>query len=158
MSVDPVDYDVDENEFFHPEEIQVNIKNQVPFVKYTRKEFHEFKLIELTIEDGEPGIKEVASFIYPFWMGQRQFIYFSDDGQLMFERLVYERFLIYRRESLNDDQNPAKCRWVLEQRIANLPSEFLKNTQFPFFLSPDFQHYLDIDQVHDTFIIRETLS
>lgn len=39
----------------------------------------------------ETEVRELASFVYPFWNGKgaMQFIYFSENGEFMFERLVY---------------------------------------------------------------------
>jgi hypothetical protein len=44
------------------------------------------------------------------------------------------------------------------KRLTNLPEEFTTGTQYPFYLSPDFKKYLDIDQQQETFIIREVLT
>jgi len=39
----------------------------------------------------EREVKEVASFIYPYWKGKMQFIYVSEDAKYMYERLFFER-------------------------------------------------------------------
>ncbi len=111
ISKDPVEEDVNEAEYFHPDDIREKVKGQLPYAKYTSKKFHEFRLIELDIEDGEAVVKEVCSFIYPYWQGRMQFIYFSEDGEYMFERLVFQRFLIYRRVSIGDEDRPTRVRW-----------------------------------------------
>ena len=72
-------------------------------------------------------------------------MYFSENGDYMFERLSYNRFNIYRRIPLNDPNRPAKCKWDLVKRLSNIPSDFLSQTQHPFYMAPDFMQYLDID-------------
>lgn len=76
----------------------------------------------------------------------------------MFERLFFNRLMVYKSSSLNDPMRPTRVKWDLIQRITNLPPEFLKSTLHPFFLSPNFEQYLDIDQQTKTFIIRGTTS
>ena len=51
----------------------------------TPKKFYEFRLIEIM---GAQEIKEHYSFIHPFYEGSLQRIYFSDDGEYMYERLI----------------------------------------------------------------------
>lgn len=136
---------IDEKQFYHPDELKSSMMNQATFAKRKDKSYHEFLLIEI---ESEEKIKEIASFVYPYWKGQQQFIYFNDAGDMMFERLFYERSLIYKKVSSNDPKNPTRCTWQLVKRLTNLPTEFLDvtNTQYPFFMSPDFSKYLDIDQ------------
>lgn len=123
MSKKPVAEEIDEMKFFHPDDIKTSIKNQQSFTSYNQKEFREFRLVE--IQD-ETEVREIASFIYPYWKsGGKFYMYFSENGEFMFERLSYSRFHIYRRIPLNDDPNrPSRCRWDLVKRITNIPSEF----------------------------------
>lgn len=60
----------------------------MPYAKIAQKAYHEFRLIEIA---SETEVREIASFVYPFWNGKgaMQFIYFSENGEFMFERLVY---------------------------------------------------------------------
>ncbi len=143
ISKDPIDKSkIDEKLFFHPDELKSNMMNQATFVKRRDKEYHEFKLIEIVSQD---KVREVASFIYPYWKGQQQYLYFNDEGDMMFERLFFERQQIYQK--IPDKVNPTKCTWKLIKRLTNLPTDFLdvQNTQYPFFMSPNFKYYLDID-------------
>jgi hypothetical protein len=68
----------------------------------------------------------------------------------MHEILDYNRFYVYRvtREGL---ETPPK-------RLSNLPEEYFKHCTHAFYLSPDFQSYLDIDPKKEVFVIRDTLS
>ncbi len=48
ISKDPIDKSkIDEELFFHQDELKSNLKKQVTFVKRRDKEYHEFKLIEI---------------------------------------------------------------------------------------------------------------
>lgn len=69
----------------------------MPFVKKQPKEFRQFRLIEI---QNETEVHEIASFIYPFWKGQIQCIYFSEDGEFMYERLFFQRYLIYKKVNI----------------------------------------------------------
>ena len=66
--------DLQEKNFFTAEDLQTNLQKQIPFVKKTAKDYHEFRLIEIV---DEHDVKEIASFIYPYWRGQKQYLYFS---------------------------------------------------------------------------------
>lgn len=44
------------------------------------------------------------------------------------------------------------------KRLPNLPEEYFKHCTHAFYLSPDFQSYLDIDPKKEVFVIRDTLS
>lgn len=49
------------------------------------------------------------------------------------------------------------CRWELIRRLPNLPGNYLASiSQYPFYLSPNFQNYLDIDITKKIFIIKDT--
>ncbi len=49
------------------------------------------------------------------------------------------------------------CRWELIRRLPNLPGNFLASiSQYPFYLSPDFKNYLDIDITRKIFVIKDT--
>ena len=71
---------------------------------------------------------------------------------MMYERLFFERAQIYEKEI--DKIKPTECKWNLVKRLTNLPTEFTTGTQYPFYMSPDFELYLDIDQDDDVFVIR----
>jgi len=44
----------------------------------------------------------VASFTYPYWKKEMQYLYFSEDAKYMYERLFYERAQIYERVNIKD--------------------------------------------------------
>jgi|LauGreDrversion4_2_1035121.scaffolds.fasta_scaffold39429_6 hypothetical protein len=96
------------------------MKNQIPYQKKQAKEFREFRLIEI---QNEMEVKEIASFVYPFWKGGNleQYIYFSDNGDYMFERLFFKRFLIYKKVP-QGGKNSSRVKWELVKRISNLPT------------------------------------
>lgn len=75
---------------------------------------------------------------------------------MMLEILAFERSTIYKKIQPNKDSK--KCTWQLVKRLTDLPSDFLdiNNTQYPFFMSPDFSKYIDISIIEKkkTFIIR----
>ena len=98
------------------------LKNQVPFAKRFDKAYHQFKLVEIV---NEREVKEVASFTYPFWKEQMQYLYFSEDAKFMYERLFFERAQIYERVNVKDS---AECSWKLVKRLTNLPEEFTTGT------------------------------
>jgi hypothetical protein len=70
------------------------------------KEFYQFKLIEIINEN---KIEEHCTFIHPYYRGNIQFIYFSQDGEYMYERLFNQRLFIYKKVPPNDGTN--KVTW-----------------------------------------------
>jgi len=81
-------------------------------------------------------------------------MYFNEDCSMMFEGLFLERYQIYKRVDI-----PGKkmCRWELIRRLPNLPGNYFASiSQYPFYLSPNFQNYLDIDITRKIFIIKDT--
>lgn len=155
MGNKPTTEEVDDKDFFSPDDIRTSIKNQLSFASCAPKAYHEFRLIEI---ESDTYVNEIASFIYPFWKGQKQCLYFSKNGEFMFEILTYSRFHIYRKIPLKDPSRPSRCKWEMVRRISNIPSQFIENTQHPFYMAPDFMQYLDIDQRENIFIIRDTIT
>lgn len=81
-------------------------------------------------------------------------MYFNEDCSMMFEGLFLDRYQIYKRVDI-----PAKkmCRWELIRRLPNFAGNYLASiSQYPFYLSPNFKNYLDIDIARKIFIIKDT--
>jgi hypothetical protein len=73
---------------------------------------------------------------------------------MMFEGLFLERYQIYKRV---DILGKKMSRWELIRRLPNLPGNYFASiSQYPFYLSPNFKHYLDIDITRKIFIIKDT--
>lgn len=66
MSKNPVPEKIDENQFYDPSMTKANMANQVSYIKRLDKEFHEFKLVEIT---GEKSVVEHFSFVFPYYKG-----------------------------------------------------------------------------------------
>lgn len=80
-SKDPVKGIVEE-QFFDPDKIQTPLEKQVSFVKKIKKEFFEFKVIEiLSVHE----VKEHCTFTHPTFNGSIQFMYFSENIEYMYE-------------------------------------------------------------------------
>lgn len=81
------------------------------------------------------------------------YIYFSDNLNFMYERLKYERHFMYKRVDSSDSSKTVK--WEQSHRFKKLPLNFVNLTEYPFIFSPGFTKYLDMDDTHTKFIIRE---
>ncbi len=81
------------------------MKDQVSYIKKTKKAFHEFKLIEII---SETEVKEHLSFIFPFYAATLQHMFFSSDMQYMHEKLINSRQFLYKRVNLNDPNEPTR--------------------------------------------------
>lgn len=75
--------DYDDSYYRRPGVSEDKLKNQIPYSKSLKKEFYEFKLIEI---ESETTMKEHLSFVHCVQPGQVQFMYFSDDLKYMYER------------------------------------------------------------------------
>lgn len=56
--------------------IASNMDKQVSFIKSLKKIIYEFKLVEIVSEN---ELKEHFSFVFPFYGGAEQHMYFSSD-------------------------------------------------------------------------------
>lgn len=74
-SIEPVE-GIDDSTFFDPNQTKAHMKSQVSYIKKTPKTFHEYKLIEII---NEREVKEHLSFVFPFYNGTLQHMFFSQD-------------------------------------------------------------------------------
>lgn len=115
------------------------------------KSFYEYKLIEIV---SGKEVKEHLRFVHPYYNGIMQHIYFSADLTYMLERLKYDRSFLYVRK----DEPDGSVQWMFRHRFSELPNDLMHITQYPFIFSPNFTRYIDIDNSHNHFIIRDTLN
>ncbi len=146
---------VDESQFYDPAQTKVHMKSQVSYIKRLDKHFYEFKLIEI-ISDRE--VKEHFSFVFPFYAGTLQHMFFSSDLEYMYERLENQREFLYKKVPLNEPSNPTRVKWEIVHRFTSFPQDLLENTEHPFILSPDFTQYLDVDRKGKKFMIKDSFT
>ena len=91
----------DENQFFAPEQYNPYIKRQTTFIKSIKKEFYEYKLIEVV---NEHEVKEHFSFIHPFYdkMQMMHYLYINNTQDLMLERIAFSKLFLYRKVELGE--------------------------------------------------------
>lgn len=102
----------------------------------------------------EREVKEHLSFIHPFYGGKLQNIFFSQDLGYMFEHLVNERYLLYKRV----DGAGNKVTWQQVHRFTNYPTDITRMARIPFIFSKDFSMYLDVDRKNKKFMIRDSFT
>jgi len=74
-----------------------------------KKKFYKFKLIEIM---DEKTVFEHCTFIFPFYNGKMQRLYFSENTMYMLERLSNSRTNIYDRKSLLEGETISKFNLV----------------------------------------------
>ena len=73
----------------------------------------------------------------------------------MMERLINQRQFLYRIEKTSKGNN-VKMQNIY--RFKNIPHEMQDLSLYPFFFSPNFMRYIDIDRKKKIFVIRDTLN
>lgn len=131
------------------------MKSQVSYIKKTSKTFHEYKLIEII---SEREVKEHLSFIFPYYNGTVQHMFFSSDLQYMHEKLVNARQFMYKRVNAGDHENPTRVKWEMVVRFNQYPTDLNNHSQANYILSPDFTQYLDVDRKNKKYMIRDTFT
>ena len=98
-------------------------------------------------------VEEHFTFVHPYYNGEYQRIYFSDDLNYMLERLQNQRVFFYRRvETLV----PGEIQWRLIRRIKQFPMDLSECTFVNYLFSPNLQYYLDYDKDDNIFLIKRT--
>jgi hypothetical protein len=136
-----------------------HIENQVTYNHSFKREFFEFRVIEIT---SDREVTEHLSFVHCLNMEPTtvHYIYFSEDLSTMYERLKHERHFLYKREQPKHrlTENKNEVAWHQVHRFHHLPLDVLNVTEYPFIFSPNFKYYLDLDETHVRFIIRDPLN
>lgn len=91
---DPIP-NINEDTFFDPNFIETHIDKQVSFVRKVQKQFNLLKLIEIVDEN---KVIEHFNFVHPIYKNAVQFLYFSENLDLMYEQLVVFRFFLYKKQ------------------------------------------------------------
>lgn len=85
-------------------------------------------------------------------------MFFSDDKELMLERLVNARAFLYKKVSARTKEHPNRIRWELAHRFTQFPIDIASCTQYPYMFSPSFQCYLDVDRKGKKFLIKDSFT
>jgi len=84
-----------EAQYFESSMLEKKFDGQIVFVKSNnnKKEFHQFKMIEITNSN---EVKTLYTFIHPKYQESQQF-YFNKEADLMIEWLSHNRVLLYNQ-------------------------------------------------------------
>lgn len=142
-------------QYFDPKMLNSKFENQVPFVNSERdkKEFHEFKIIEIISAD---EVRELISFTHPKYNDQ-QVLLFNKHSDKMLELLSHNRVFLYTKTFGQEENNQSSQRvqWKLLRRLENMNFESLKNKNFLEQVTDDFRYFVDVDKANKQFLIRD---
>ncbi|CDW71887.1 wd-40 repeat protein [Stylonychia lemnae] len=144
--------DFDENSFYKNEGVIASAHNQVSYAQIQKKEFREYRLIEI-VSDIE--VKEHLVFIHPFYFNDKQRIYFDSKNQYMLEKLGHPRVFLYEKE---ENRMRRTIKWRCIRRFSKYPEELENDSGFLRALSPSFQNLVDVNRKDNLFVIRDTFS
>ncbi len=118
--------------------VKTTLKNTKSYIEEIKKEFRNFKLIEII---NEFEVKEHLTFVHPFYgiggSSKYQRLYISDNMKHMIERLDNQRVIFYKREMI---------RWKMVRRIQGWPMDMSELSYSNYLCSPDLMYYLDYDR------------
>ena len=120
---------IDESEYYG-DRLKTALENNTPFIKIEKKTFVRYRMIEIM---NQTDVEEHFTFIHPWYQGDYQRIYFSDDLRFMLERQKQRVFLYRRIETLI----PGEVKWHLVRRIKQFPTDLSECTYVNYLFSPN---------------------
>eukprot|EP00347_Sterkiella_histriomuscorum_P011114 403373706 len=142
--------DYDQGDYFQKHQYEKYIEEQRKgYLEIDGFSMHKMKIIEIT---DEYNVNELVDFTLPYF-GQKN--YFNDDISLMIASICETTYL-YKRENQGDNHN---IKWILVKRLEKFQRDLMSG-QFGFFpfVSPSFQHYIQVNHRDKKFIIKELIS
>lgn len=144
--------DFDEHSFYKNDINFTPASNQLSFAQTCGKEFREFRLVEI-VSDVE--VREHLVFVHPFYLRERQRIYFDSKNQFMLEKHGHPRVFLYEKE---ENKMKRTIKWKCLRRFTKFPEELENESGFLRCMSPTFHQFIDIDRQLNRFVIRDTFS
>lgn len=116
------------------------------------KEFREFRLIEIV---SEVEVKEHMVFIHPYYMKDKQRLFFDSKNQYMLEKLGHPRVFLYEKE---ENKMRRTFKWKCLRRFNKFPEDLENDSGFLRTMSPSFQFFIDINRSSNLFVIRDSFT
>jgi hypothetical protein len=115
--------------------------------------FHNFKLISIL---DSARVKVHFVFKHAKYGHNYQRIYFSDDRELMLERLQNHLVFLYRREVVN--QSTGEVTWNIVKRLEQFCTDLSDYSYFNYLFTPDLKLYIDFSKADNKFMIRNSFD
>ena len=122
------------------------------FVQTQRREFREFRLIEIL---NECEVKEHLVFVHSFYFNQQQRLYFDSQNKYMIEKLGYPRIFLYEKQ---ESKMRRRIKWRCIKRFNKFPEDLENESGLLRSLSPTFQYFLSVDRSNNQFVVLDTFS